>query len=109
MQTVPVQPVANQSFQITLSGQNCIIDIYQTAFGLFMDVSIGATLIIGGVVCENLNRIIRDAYLGFSGDFAWFDTHGTDDPIYTGIGGAGARFQLFYLTPADLALAGFSG
>jgi hypothetical protein len=29
----------------------------------------------------------------------WFDTQGASDPVYTG---AGSRFQLVYLEPADL-------
>jgi len=71
-----------------------------------MDVLVGGTTIISGVICENLNRIVRDAYLGFSGDFAWYDTQGTSDPVYTGIG---TRFVLLYLTPDDLAALGLTG
>ena len=67
-----------------------------------MTVYVGSALIVASVLCENINRIVRDLYFGFSGDFAFLDTQGTNDPIYTGLGGTGARFQLFYLFPADL-------
>ena len=46
------------------------------------------------------NRIVRDTYLGFLGDLAFFDLQGEDDPYYTGLGD---RWVLGYLTTADLA------
>ena len=106
MQTVTAQAVPSQQLQCTLAGQSVSLNIYQQAYGMFMDVSVGGELIIAGVICENLTRIVRDAYLGFVGDFIWFDTQGTEDPLYYGIG---ARWQLIYVSAADLAAAGLSG
>lgn len=102
MLIVPVQALSNQTLQVQLTNQPTQINIYQQAYGLFMDVSVGPTPIITGAICQNLNRVIRSAYLGYQGDFAWWDTQGTDDPVYTGLG---ARWQLLYLTPAEAALA----
>jgi uncharacterized protein DUF6983 len=100
MQVVPLKALPSQTLQVTLGGQSCVLNIYQLAYGLFMDVYVGATLIIGGVICENLNRIVRSLYLGFTGDFVFFDATGAGaDPIYTGLGD---RFQLVYLEEADL-------
>ena len=99
MLIVPIQPVPSQYVTVTLNSQICQLNIYQKAFGLFMDVRVNNILIIGGVLCENLNRIVRSFYLGFIGDFIWFDNQGTDDPDYTGLG---TRFSLAYLDPADL-------
>lgn len=106
MQQVAPQAVPNQQLQVQLGTQAVTLNIYQTAFALHMDVLVGAVAIVSGVICENLNRIIRDAYLGFSGDFVWFDTQGTTDPVYTGIG---TRYQLVYLSPSDLAAVGQTG
>lgn len=106
MLTVSAQAIPNQQLQAQLGVQAVTLNVYQTNFALMMDVLIGPTKIVTGVACENLNRIVRDAYLGFSGDFIWFDTQGTDDPVYTGIG---TRFFLIYLTPDDLAAVGQSG
>ena len=69
-----------------------------------MDVYVNNALIIGGVICENLNRIVRDAYFGFIGDFMFFDTLTDDngdgsDPYYTGLN---SQFLLIYLEVADL-------
>ena len=100
MLVVPIQPVANQTFQAQLGDQPCVMNVYQQAYGLFMDLYVGNTLIVAGVICENLNRIVRSLYLGFVGDFVFFDTQGTDDPIYTGLG---SRFLLVYLSETDLA------
>jgi hypothetical protein len=99
MLVVPVQPVPNQQIQAQLGGQACTLNIVQNAYGLFIDVYVGAAAIITGVICENLNRIVRNLYLGFVGDFCWLDTQGTSDPVYTGIG---SRWLLLYLDEADL-------
>jgi hypothetical protein len=96
---VPLQAFPNQQVQVQLNGQAVTLNIFQQAYGLYVDVFVGATAIIQGVIAENLNRIVRSAYLGFDGDLAFWDTQGTEDPIYTGLG---TRFQLVYIDPADL-------
>jgi len=103
MLIVPAQANPNQAFNVTLGGQQVQLAIYQTDYGLFMDVSVAGAPICNGVICENLNPIVREAYTGFVGDLVWFDTTGAGgDPIYTGIG---AQYLLIYLEAADLAAA----
>lgn len=102
MQIVPLQPIPSQTLQVQLNGQACTLNIFQYAFGLFMSVYVGNNLIIASVICENFVRIVRDAYLGFSGDFVFLDMQGTEDPAYTGLGGSSARFQLLYLLPSEV-------
>jgi hypothetical protein len=99
MLVVPLQAVPNQTLQVTLGNQPCILNVYQYSTGLFMDVYISATPIITGVICHNICRIVRSLYLGFIGDFVFYDTQGNLDPIYTGLG---SRYILVYLTPSDL-------
>lgn len=100
MQIVPVQAIPNQGLQVTLGGQSVALSIYQTDFGLFLDLFSNGSPIVYGALCEDVNRIVRDAYLGFTGDFIWYDTTGGgSDPIYTGIG---SQFILIYLESADL-------
>lgn len=99
MQVVPLQPIANQTLQVQLNGQACTLDVFQTTFGLFITVYVGATLIVATVICENVNRIVRSTYLGFSGDLVFLDTQGAEDPNYVGLG---SRFQLLYLFPDEL-------
>jgi hypothetical protein len=99
MQIVPLNANPNQTLTIGLNNQSCQIDVYQTPDALFLDLSVNNQMIIGGVICQNLNRIVRDLYLGFQGDLGFVDTQGVSDPDYTGLG---TRFQLIYLSPSDL-------
>lgn len=99
MMDIPVNPVPAQQLNVTLNGQNCTIKVYQKSTGMFLDLYVSNALIIGGVICQSANRIVRSSYLGFLGDLAFFDTQGDEDPIYTGLG---SRWVLNYLEPADL-------
>jgi hypothetical protein len=99
MQIIPIADVPNQTLNVTLASQNCNINVYQKSTGLYCDLYIGSTLIIGGVICENLNRIVRSLYLGFIGDLCFQDTQGTSDPSYPGLG---TRFLFLYLSVSDL-------
>lgn len=96
---IPLQATPSQTVSVTLSGQAAQLNIYQKRSGLYMDVLVNNTLIIGGVICENLNRIVRSLYLGFLGDLIFLDNQGTSDPDYTGLG---ARFTLVYILPGEL-------
>jgi hypothetical protein len=100
---VPLQQIPNQAASVQLNGQNCQINVYQKFYGIFLDLYVSDVLIIGGCFCRNLNRLVRSAYLGFQGDLGFWDTQGSSNPYYTGVG---ARYQLVYLTPADLVTAG---
>lgn len=99
MQVVPVSDVYNQALNATLGGQSVTINIYQKSTGLFMDVLINNAVVIAGVICQDRNRIVRDAYLGFIGDLIWVDQQGTGDPSSPGLG---SRYLLYYLEAADL-------
>jgi len=96
---IPLQPVPNQTVTVVLANQLCQIDVYQKAYGLFVDLYVSNVLIIGGVIAENLNRIVRSLYLGFIGDLCFIDNAGSGDPVYTGLG---TRFSLAYLEASEL-------
>jgi hypothetical protein len=99
MQAIPIIDAPSQTLTVQLGGQSCRIDIAQKSTGMFADLYVNDALVIGGVVCENLNRIVRSAYLGFIGDLTFADTQGYADPAYPGLG---TRFLFVYLEPADL-------
>lgn len=110
MQIIPLNPVPSQTISVSLGGQSCRINVYQKVSGLYLDLFVNGQQIIGGRICENLNRIVRSIYLGFTGDLAFLDQEGSEDPDYTGFGQvsdftqpSGARYLFLYLTPADLA------
>ena len=111
MLIVPLQAVPSQTVTALLSNQATTLNIYQksqagqTDPGLYMDVLLNGSLVVGGVLCLNANIIIRDAYFGYTGDFAFLDTQGLDDPVYTGVG---TRWLLGYFLPSELASFGLS-
>ena len=84
---------------MTLGTQACTINIAQKTTGMFIDLFLNNVLIIGGVLCLDRTYIVRDSYLGFSGDLFFADTQGTSDPYYTDLG---TRYLLVYLTSAEL-------
>ena len=99
MIVIPLQAIPAQSFNATLGGQSCQIALYQKGSDFFMDLSIGAQVIRQGRMVRNATRLVRYAYLGFIGDLIMFDTQGQSDPTYDGLG---TRYQLYYLTHAEM-------
>lgn len=99
MLLVPLSATPSQTVNVILANQACTINVYQKFYGLFCDVFVNNAPIITGVLCLNQAYIVRSLYLGFTGDLAFFDTQGTSDPTYTGVG---SRFVLLYLETSDL-------
>lgn len=92
---VPLSAVPAQVLAVTLAQQACTIRVYQKAFGIFLDLYVDGRAIVLGVQCEDRNRVVRDAYRGFTGDLLFVDTQGRDDPYYTGLGG---RYVLLWVS-----------
>ena len=93
IQIIPITAVASQNFTIQLGNQNCAISLNQKNTGLFFDLTVNNAPCVNSVICLNLVGLIREAYYGFTGQLAFVDTQGTDDPTYTGLG---SRFLLVY-------------
>lgn len=98
MRVISLQATASQDLTVQLADQVCQITIRQKALGLFLDLAVNNANIVAGVLCQNLNKIVRSSYLGFIGDLCFVDTQGTDDPVYTGLG---SRFVLAYIETTD--------
>jgi hypothetical protein len=99
MLIVPLQAVPNQTLTVQLAGQNTRVNVYQKNTGLFLDLYVGTTLILCGVLAGDREFLVMSPYLGFVGDLAFYDTIGTSNPFWTGLG---ARYQLAYLAPSEL-------
>lgn len=99
MQIIPISDTFSQTLSVQLAGQNCTINLYQKTTGFYCDLFVNGSLLIGGVICQNLNRIVRSVYLGFIGDLCFFDTQGETDPISPGLG---TRYLFIYLEASDL-------
>src|SRR5215469_1057381 len=82
---VPLLTVPSQILPILLNGQNCNSNVYQRTTGLYVDLGVDQQLIIAGVLALDRVKIVRDAYLGFTGDLAFWDSQGGQDPDWTGL------------------------
>lgn len=118
-QVIPLTEAPAQTLNANLGGQSCTIRVYtksvnvpyqppgtiptdppayQNVGPLFLDLSVvpflGGDLapVVRGVICHHACRIVRDEYLGFTGDLAFYDLQGTDDPF-----GVPRRFPPYYL------------
>ena len=103
MQIIPIQDVPSQTFTINLAGQQTQINLYTRTTGMYCDVLVNNTLIIGGVYCANLAKIVQNTYLGFIGDLIFYDTQGDTPPSSPGLG---KRYVFYYLSTTDLAGSG---
>jgi len=90
---IPLQAVEDQTVQVYLGSQSCTLRVYQRRYGLFVDLFVGTTAVRRGLEALNLVKLLRDGYLGFSGNLYFFDTQGAEDPSYSGLG---SRFVLLY-------------
>lgn len=90
---IPLAAVPSQTITTTIADQRIRLNVRQRALGLFVDIFVNDTLLLGGVLARNANRLVRSAYLGFVGDLYFFDTQGREDPDWTGVG---SRFLLVY-------------
>lgn len=101
MIVIPLQAIPAQAFNVSLGGQACRIVLYQKGSDFFIDLSVNGLPVRQCGMVLNGVWIVRYAYLGFVGDLVMFDTQGTNDgPTYDGLG---TRYQLYYLTPAEIA------
>lgn len=99
MITISLEPVKEQTVNVSLNQQQCSIRLVQRESAIYMDLSVNDVPLIQGVPCLYANKMVRYSYLGFSGDLIFLDSQGTSDPSYEGLGG---RFKLFYMTEAEL-------
>lgn len=106
MQIITLSPEMSQQFNISLDSVSCTIKLHQHTTGLYLDLWVGTTAVCLGVLCMNANRLVRYSYLrartGFSGDLFFIDSQGSDDPEWSELG---SRFQLCYITNAELESA----
>lgn len=105
MQTIPLQPIASQTLQVTLDGQLCLISIYVKDQCMLFDLAVNGVQIVTAVECSSFVTLVPTAYLGFTGWLLFVDTQGNDDPVYTGLG---SRWVLLYIDANDVVIYGLS-
>lgn len=90
---IPLVAVPSQTLATQLGQQSCRIAVFQKSTGLYLNLYAGGKAIALGVLCRDRVWLVRDAYLGFTGDLCFIDTRGTQDPDYTGLAD---RFELVW-------------
>lgn len=95
MLTIPLTNTPSQSLSIILNDQTCRINVYQKNDDVFLDLFVSDVPIVQTVICRDRIRIVRYEYLGFIGDLAFMDTHGTSNPNFSEFG---TRFKLVYIS-----------
>lgn len=96
---VPLSAVASQTLAITLNGQACKISLRANGGSLYFSLVVSSTTILTSKICRNKQRLLLGLeYRGFSGDFAFVDTQGDEQPWYTGLND---RWLLYYLNPDE--------
>jgi hypothetical protein len=85
--TIPLVAVPSQTLTVQLGAQSCRINVRQRRTGLFVDLYVRDAPVFEGVKALDRCKLVRDAYLDFTGELFFADTQGTSDPDYTGLGG----------------------
>ena len=93
VQTIPLQQVPFQQFSINLNNQPCTIKVHQRDGHLYVDLYVDDTAVVLGALARDRVGLTRHAYLPFKGELLFVDTHGSDDPQYTSVGG---QWKLVY-------------
>lgn len=95
MLVVPLAVVPSQTLVITLGEQPAQIALRTMGLHLYFTLE----GVVTNRICRNEQRLLVDAkYRGFLGDFAFIDTQGDTDPVFTGFG---TRYQLVYFDDGE--------
>ncbi|MDF2386591.1 hypothetical protein JMG10_34330 [Nostoc ellipsosporum NOK] len=78
---------------VQLGAESCRIAVYQKRTGLYLDLFVNDAAVVVGALCRDRTFLIRNAYLGFTGDLVFVDSQGISDPDYTGLG---TRYALLW-------------
>jgi len=94
IQTIPLQQVPSQQFSINLNNQPCTIKVHQRDGHVYVDLYVNGEAVVLGALARDRIGLTRHAYLPFSGELLFVDTHGANDPQHSAIG---ERWKLTYL------------
>lgn len=94
VQTISLQRIAAQQVEVSLNKQPCIIRVCQRDDDIYVDLYVNGEAIVLGALARDRVGLTRHSHLPFKGELLFVDTHGTDDPQYTGFVD---RWQLLHL------------
>lgn len=99
MLTISLSQEKEQTINVTLAEQRCVMRLVQRDSGIYIDLTVNDIVILQGVPCWYANKIVRYSYLGFVGDLVFLDNEGQSDPQWDGLG---KRYPFYYLEESDL-------
>lgn len=82
MNTIPISPIAAQTFNVVLDGQYCTISLYWRQNRLYLDLNVGSDVICVGRICQNKVDIIQIPVRGFNGSLHFWDSEGDRPPYW---------------------------
>ena len=94
VQTISLQQVAAQQIEVPLNKQPCIIRVCQRDDDIYVDLYVNGEAVVLGALARDRVGLTRHSHLPFKGELLFVDTHGSEDPQYTGLGD---RWRLLYL------------
>lgn len=101
MQKIPLEPLTGQTLNVVLAGQNCTVSVYQRAGFMYLDLAVGETYLIRGLLIVPAEPILP-TLAGFVGNLYMIDIQNTPaeqvSPTWDGLG---SRYELFYTTEAE--------
>ena len=98
VQTISLQPAAAQQVEVALNKQPCTIRVCQRDGDIYVDLYVNGEAVVLGALARDRVGLTRHSHLPFKGELLVVDTHGTDDPHYTGFG---ERWLLAHMPEQD--------
>lgn len=98
MQVIPLTNIPAQTFNVVLDGQYCTIAVYWKQTRLYLDLTVGATVICAGRVCENRANILQVPLRGFKGSLHFWDMEGDCAPLWSRVN---ERYFLVYVSEGE--------
>ena len=98
MQQIPLQPIPAQRLQVVLDGQHCTLAVYTRGGRLYADLDVGSNTVFRGAICRYGADVVQSPTPLFAGSLHFYDTRGTQDPDYAGLG---SRHVLLYLSAGE--------
>lgn len=90
MLVVPLAAVPSQTVDVTLANQPAHITVRTIGTKLYFSLD---GVAVNRIARDRQRLLVDSQYRGFIGEFAFVDTQGESDPVFTGLG---ARYQLVY-------------
>lgn len=102
---IPLSAYPDQKLQIDLGGQMCTLRVYERSGFMYLDLTLGRTLLASGLLCQPTTPVLAPPPSGFSGNFCVIDTLAASESSQESpeFSGWGTRYKLYWLSPDDIA------